>query len=162
MHMRANYTFIILGFVSLPLMTGCGSKKNAAPVVKEASKAVEAPPALPPEPPKAKPVYVYSGDRFRDPFMPAGQSSSYQPDAVFEPQRATLKAIIHGDHYKTAVVSVGSNGVYFIKDGHIFDVMGKPSEGFKAQVFEDRVVIHGEADTTYEIKMRNEGQEEKP
>jgi hypothetical protein len=114
------------------------------------------PPSPVVEQPKEKPVYVYSGDRFRDPFVPAGTTGSYQPDAVFDPQKATVKGIVFGPTAKTAVLSVGSGGTYFVKAGKIFDIMGKTIEGFSAKVFADKVVINGEADNVFELKIRNE------
>jgi hypothetical protein len=139
----------------LMLLPGC---KDEAP-----QNISTAPPVLPPsapspvaEQPKEKPVYVYSGDRFRDPFVPAGTTGSYQADAVFDPQKATVKGIVFGPNAKSAMLAVGSGGTYFIKAGKIFDIMGKPVEGFTAKVFPDKVVISGEADNVFELKIRKE------
>jgi len=115
-----------------------------------------------PEQPKEKQVYVYSGDRFRDPFTPAGQNTNYQPDAVFDPQRAAVKAIIYGPEYKTAVLNVGGSGSYFVKDGKIYDIMGKPVEGYSAKIFIDKVVVLGEADNVIELKIKKFDEEGKP
>lgn len=116
-------------------------------------------PAAVPEAPKEKPVYVYSGDRFRDPFTPAGQTTNYQPDALFDPARVSVKAIIYGKKHRSAVLSMGGAGTYFAKAGRIFDIMGKTVDGFSAKVYENRVVIVGEADNTFELKLRNDEEE---
>ncbi len=143
----------------LPVFPSCRKKPEttAAPVVQIAPP----PPPVPKEEPKEKPVYVYTGDRFRDPFMPAGQTGNYQPDAVFDPQRATVKGIIYGAQFKSAVLNVGGSGSYFIRGGRIFDIMGKTVEGYSAKVFIDKVVVMGEADNVFELKIRGNDEEEK-
>lgn len=165
MHMQAKSKFIAPVFMAfaaialtivLPACKGDESPKNIAAV----------PPVLPPPPPpavetpKEKPVYVYSGDRFRDPFVPAGTTGSYQPDAVFEPQKATVKGIISGPDSGTAVLSGASGTTYFVKSGKIFDIMGKPVEGFTAKVYADKVVILGQADNVFELKIRKDDEED--
>lgn len=152
-----NIFSVTAGLLFLTL-AACGDKNKGQVAPPPPPPVVETPPVL--EQPKEKPVYVYSGDRFRDPFMTAGQSSSYQPDAVFDPQRAAIKGIIYGPYYKSAVLTVGGTGSYFIKSGKIIDIMGKPVEGFTAKVFADKVLIQGEADNIYELKIKDE--EEKP
>jgi hypothetical protein len=82
-------------------------------------------------------------------------------DAVFEPQKAAVKGIVYGQGYKSAVLSVGGSGTYFIKGGRIFDVMGKAIEGYSAKIFVDKVVILGEADNVFELKIKNADEEEK-
>ncbi len=88
-----------------------------------------------------KPVYVYSGDRFRDPFVEIGQSTAYTPDAIFSPEQAKVKAIIYSGSIKSAVVQVAGSGSYYIKGNRIFDVMGKNVSGFSARIFPEKVVI---------------------
>jgi hypothetical protein len=100
------------------------------------------------------PIYVYEGDRFRDPFMPVGQVTSYQPDAVFDPQRAEVTAIIFGRSYRSAVLRIGGAGSYFVKSGKIFDIMGKTIDNYRARVLVDRVIITGEAEEIFELKIR--------
>jgi hypothetical protein len=136
-------------------LTGC---KDEAPQNISAAPPVLPPPAATPvaEVPKEKPVYVYSGDRFRDPFVPAGTTGSYQPDAIFDPSKASVKGIIFGSAAKSAVLTTGGGGTYFVKNGKIFDIMGKSLEGFTAKVFADKVVVSGEADNVFELKIRDE------
>ncbi len=168
MHMPVNPNSSLLGklfgtFAALILIcfSSCRKKntedqqqaQTAAPVAKAQPQASQAP--------KEKPVYVYSGDRFRDPFIPAGQSTNYQPNAVFDPQRATVRGIIFGHGYKTAVLTVGGSGSYFVKAGKIFDIMGKTIEGYSAKIFVDKVVILGESDNTFELKIKPAEEEAK-
>ena len=144
-------SFLAVGVAGL---SGCGEE---AP-----QNIASAPPVMPPPPPpvveqpKEKPVYVYSGDRFRDPFIPSGTTGSYQPDAVFDPSKTTVRGIIFGSAAKTAVLSAAGGGTYFVKAGKIFDIMGKTVDGFSAKVFADKVVVLGEADNVYELKIRND------
>ncbi|MCG3203907.1 MAG: hypothetical protein KCHDKBKB_00584 [Elusimicrobia bacterium] len=149
-----RYILVIL------LLASCSEKKAKelpkAPVVEATPQAV-----APVEAPKEKPIYVYSGDRFRDPFIPAGQSTNYQPDAVFDPQRATVRGIIFGKEYRSAVLTIGGSGTYFIKDGKIFDVMGKGVEGFTAKIFVDKVILTSEADNVFELKIKANDEEAK-
>ncbi len=148
---KINNIFL-LSLLSAGLFMSCGKKETPPPPPP--------PPAIKvPEPvveqPKEKPVYVYSGDRFRDPFTPAGTASSYQPDAVFDPQRAAIKGIIFGTKMQSAVLIVGGTGTYFVRAGKIYDIMGKNVEGYSAKVFKDKVSITGEGDTVYELKLQN-------
>jgi hypothetical protein len=78
---------------------------------------------------------------------------------VFDPQRASVKGIVFGQGFKSAVLSIGGSGTYFIKAGRIFDVMGKPVEGYSAKVFVDKVLVLGEADNVYELKIKNDDDE---
>ena len=131
------------------------SPKPKPPIVKKVDPIKNLP-----EEEKEIPIYIYSGNRFRDPFTPVGLVTSYLPDAVFDPQRAELKAIIYGGKYRTALLNVGGSGSYFIKKGRIFDIMGKTIDGFRARVFIDRVIITGEAEDAYEIKIRETEEDE--
>ena len=105
-------------------------------------------------------VYIYQGDQFRDPFRPAGFSSSYLPDAVFDPQKAVLKGIIYSGQFRGAVLRAGERGAYFVNRGRIFDIMGKTVKGFTAQVYENRVVLRAETGNTFELKIRSDEQSE--
>lgn len=139
----------------------CGKKDMSSEIPKAPVAAPVQPAVVTAEAPKEKPIYVYSGDRFRDPFVPAGQATNYQPDAVFDPQRATVKGIIFGQEYRSAVLTVGGSGTYFIKGGKIFDVMGKNIEGYTTKIFVDKVVLTGEADNVFELKIKTSDEEAK-
>lgn len=155
MHIQGiNKIFIGLLVLSTGFFPACKEKEPPPPPPAPAPAKVEPPPA--PEQPKEKPVYVYSGDRFRDPFTPAGTSTNYQPDAVFDPQRATVRGIIYGASLQSAVLLVGGTGTYFVRGSRIFDVMGKNVEGYTAKIFKDKVNVIGDADTVYELKMQSE------
>lgn len=147
--------------VFLVIFSGCKKKeKTASPQPTSLPVVTQTAPV--PQEKKEKPVYVYSGDRFRDPFTPSGQTANYQPDAIFDPQRATLTGIIFGRDFKSAVINVGGSGTYFIKSGKIFDIMGKTIEGFTAKVFVDKILILGEADNVFELKFKSNEEEAKP
>lgn len=148
----------IIGIFAMLFISACGEKQEAPP---PAPKIQQAPVVQAvPEPPKEKQVYVYAGDRFRDPFLPAGVASSYKPDAVFDPQRAAVKAIIFGNRLKSAVLAVGSS-IYFIKESRIHDIMGKNVDGYTAKVFVDKVIISSGHDAAFELKIRSDEEEEK-
>lgn len=161
MHTRVKTSPITAGLLAFVLGTGALILSGCAD--EPPQNISSAPPVLPPPPPppaaeqpKERPVYVYSGDRFRDPFIPAGTTGSYQPDAVFDPSKATLHGVIFGPTSRTAVLSASGGGTYFVKAGKIFDIMGKTIDGFTAKVYKDRIVINGEADSVFELKIRNE------
>jgi hypothetical protein len=162
MHTRASARTISFGLVTALVVASAGfclvgCKDDEPQNIASAPPVIPAPPPPPVvEQPKEKPVYVYSGDRFRDPFIPAGTTGSYQPDAVFDPSKSTVKGIIFGPSAKSAVLTATGGGTYFVKEGKIFDIMGKVVEGFSAKVFAEKVVILGEADNTFELKIRNE------
>ena len=142
------------------LFAGCG--KNVAPPAPITSASnVQAIENKIQETPKEKPLYVYQGDKFRDPFVPAGVTSNYQPDAIFDTKRVSVKAIIFSPSMKSAVLSVGGTMSYFIKDERIFDVMGKNVPGYTAKIYESKVVLTGEADEIFEYKIRNPEKGEK-
>lgn len=142
------------------LLPFVGCKKNkqlpppAAPVMPAAT------PTPVSDENKEKPVYVYGGDRYRDPFQSAGGSSSYTTESIFDPNRSAVKAIIFSPRMKSAIINVSGSGTYFVKDGRIFDVMGKTVKGFSAKVLVDRVIVMGEADNVFELKINKEKEEE--
>jgi hypothetical protein len=155
--MQAKHlALIVLAAASLSV-AGCHKKETPPPP--------PAPVILPPPPPppaavavapKDKAVYVYSGDRFRDPFVPSGFTGGYSADAVFDPTKTTVKGIVFGPGQRTAVLATGSGNTYFVKSGKIFDVMGKTIDGFTAQVMVDRVIVTNDSDAKFELKIRNE------
>lgn len=157
--MRSRFCFALM-ILALTLNMGCS--KSQEKVRKPPAPPAPAPAAPPPAVPKEKQVYVYSGDRFRDPFVPAGQSSAYQADAIFDPQRATVKGIVFGGQQKGAVLNVGGAGVYFVRDGRIIDIMGKYVEGFTAKVLVNKVILQSSDDSTYELKIKGSDEEGKP
>ncbi|MFN0116962.1 MAG: hypothetical protein ACKVQC_01545 [Elusimicrobiota bacterium] len=160
---NSKIIYIVFIFVGSFLhFFGCG-KGNKSNVAAPPPEKAPIPAPQPSLPPKEKPVYVYSGDKFRDPFVPSGQSSNYKADAVFDPQRATLKGIVNGEKgTKTALLMLTGSGTYFVRSGLIFDVMGKNVKGFTAKVFDQKVVITGEGDNVYEIKIKELEEKEKP
>ena len=152
--------FLAAGLFAV-LLAACGKDEEARPPAPPPPAPQARPPAPPaPETPEEKPVYVYQGDTFRDPFVPAGVASTYSPQAVFDPARAKVRGIIFGGRYRSAVITVGEAGTYFVTGSRIFDVMGKNVPEFSARIFDDRVVIKGEADTVFELKLRDEEEEE--
>ncbi len=151
--------FLILAFFFL-ILGACRKKQpDLPPPPQPVQQGVPVNPVV--EEPKEKPVYVYTGDRFRDPFTPTGSTSNYQPEAIFDPQRTSVKAIIYSKEIKTAILNVTGSGSYFVKAGHIFDIMGKTVKGYSAKIMPDRVIILGEADTTFELKIKNSDEEAK-
>lgn len=154
MLVKRNYLDTVwVGLLVTGILSSCSKKEAPLPAIP-ASTSSMAPITAKKEEAKERPVYVYAGDKFRDPFNPAGQAATFQTDTVFDPQRATLKAVVYGSSMRSAVLSVGGSGAFYVKKGQIFDVMGKTVKGFSAKVFADRVIVLGEADTSYEIKLR--------
>src|ERR1044071_6776388 len=116
--LTGSFLFLLVVFLG----SSCG-KKEAPPPPPPVIPAAAPTPAA--EVIKEKPVYVYGGDKYRDPFQAAGASTNYQAEAVFDPHRSTVKGIIFSSNLKSAVLSVSGSGTYFIKQGKIFDIMGK-------------------------------------
>lgn len=147
--------FIVFFGISLSIVGGCGKKE--APQAKAPPANMTPPPAKVEEEPEEepeKPVYVYSGDRFRDPFTEVGQTTVYQPDAIFNPQQAKVVAIVYSPRIRSAAIKISGTGSYYVTGNRIFDIMGKTVKGYKAQVFVDKVVVKGEADEVFELKIR--------
>jgi|GEM_PF-4242760 len=131
---------------------------------QQAAQQVPVPP--PPAAPKVteekeKPVYVYTGDRFRDPFTEVGAASGYQESATFNPQQAKVKAIIYGSQLQSAVINISGGGSYYVKGKRIFDVMGKTVKGFEAKVFMEKVVITSDTNEIFELKIKEDEEGEK-
>ncbi len=158
--MKLSTSNFILCSVLLISNIGCGSK--SVDKARKPAPVIAAPITPLRRSQKKNRSGVYSGDRFRDPFVPAGQSSAYQADAVFDPQRATVKGIVFGGQQKGAVLNVGGTGTYFVRDGRIIDIMGKLVEGFTAKVLVNKVIVQSSDDSTYELKIKGSDEEGKP
>jgi len=154
MRIKAELHSLIFMMVGIILLQACGEKKSVKSTPAPQRPQPVAAATVPDDETKEKPVYVYSGERFKDPFMELGQSTSYSPDAIFNPNQAKVKAIIYSPRIRSAVLQVSGSGSYFIKGGRIFDVMGKTMKGFRAKVFIDKVIISGETDDVFELKIR--------
>ena len=141
------------------IIIGCGKKTEVPPPPRVFVPAPAPTPVVVEQ--KEKPVYVYSGDRYRDIFTPAGTSTTYQAEGTFDPQKLSVRGIIYSPRYKSAVMSVSGSGTYFVKSGLIFDVMGKAVKGFTAKVLVDRVIVMNESDNVFEIKLKNDSEEAK-
>lgn len=162
---RIKTLFLIFLGVNLGMLffSSCGGRKKsslppkakASPLVSEEQKVEDVEKET-----QEKPVYVYSGDRFRDPFVEVGQTTVYQPDAIFNPDQAKLKAVIYSRRLRSALLNVSGGGSYFVKGGRIFDIMGKTMTGFKAKIFPEKVVISGEEDDVFELKLRESEDDE--
>lgn len=145
--------FLVTSLFILSAFAGC-KKGNLPPSEINSIPKVSPSPITSPETGKEKKMYVYNGDKFKDPFIPAGISSNYQPDAVFDPKRAQLKALIYGPQLKSALIMVGGTVSYFVKGDQMFDVMGKIIQGYVPKVYENKVLIYGEGDTMFEYTIK--------
>ena len=159
--MRVNYKLNInLALVAAALILGACGKKTDVPPPPRSLPATATPTPVAADQ-KEKPVYVYSGDRYRDIFTPVGATANYQAEATFDPQKITVRGIVFSPRYKSAVLTVTGSGTYFVKDSRIFDIMGKTVKGFSAKVLLDRVILMNESDNVFEIKLKNDEEEAK-
>ena len=105
-------------------------------------------------------AYVYTGDRFRDPFVPlsGGASGGYlrpvEDVGPFNPVGLSLKGIVAAPTGRWAVVRTKEGGTYFIKDGKIFDPKRKAVEGYQAIVQEKSIVILGPKGQEIEVGLK--------
>ncbi|OVE77255.1 hypothetical protein BVX98_03195 [bacterium F11] len=154
------FLFLMVGI----LFVSCGKKdqsRTPMPSQSQMTRTQSKTPAIAPkEDEEEKPVYVYSGDRFKDPFLEVGQASAYSPEAIFNPDQAKVKGIIYSSRLRSAVLQVSGSGSYFINGSRIIDVMGKRLEGYKAKIFPQKVVISGEEDDVFELKIRETEEDE--
>jgi hypothetical protein len=153
-----SITFLVAIF-SLLIASGCGDNSKIPPPPK--IMPVQPIPAPAPVEEKPKAVYMYEGDKYRDIFTPAGSVANYQSEAVFDPQKATVRGIIYSTRLKSAVLNVVGSGSYFVKDGKVIDIMGKAIKGITAKVLRDRVILTNESENTFEIKLKNDDEEAK-
>lgn len=117
--------------------------------------------------PSAAPVYVYRGDRFRDPFIPLvgapgagfdGPHPVSEPLSPFNPVGAELKGILKTTSGRWAVIRTSEGGTYLVQNGKIFDPKRKAVEGFQGIVKEKTVVILGPKNQEVEVRLKKDAE----
>jgi Tfp pilus assembly protein PilP len=106
---------------------------------------------------KEPPVYRYSGDRYRDPFIPlAGQGAYFsenEESAIPNIASLTLKGIIGEGKTKIALIS-GAGSTYILKGGRLYDNRQRQIKGITGAIKTDSVIMIAPDKTVKELKLR--------
>jgi hypothetical protein len=103
--------------------------------------------------------YIYSADRFVDPFIPSVGAGSAAAPQGFEPAGAEVGGLISTARGKLAIIKVSTGGTYIVKGGHLVDHSGHIVPNYLARINPDSVVVWsptGPERFVYPIKMRHE------
>jgi hypothetical protein len=112
----------------------------------------------------AEPVFIFRGDRIRDPFVPlVGAPSSAgaapapsTPLSAFNPQGAELKGILKTPTGRWAVLRTSEGAAYMVQNGKIFDPKRKVVEGFQGIVKERTLIILGPKNQEVELRLKKD------
>jgi hypothetical protein len=105
---------------------------------------------------KEEPVYVYTGDKYRDPFIPLAGQGAYpsESEEVGIPSitSLTLKGIITEGKTKIALIG-GAGASYILKDSRLYDNHQRQIAGITGAIKTDSVIIIAPDKTTKELKL---------
>ncbi|MBL0058215.1 MAG: hypothetical protein IPP35_03710 [Elusimicrobia bacterium] len=112
----------------------------------------------------AQPVFVFRGDRIRDPFVPlvgapasvGAAPSPSLPLSAFNPQGAELKGILKTPTGRWAVLRTSEGAVYMVQNGKVFDPKRKVVEGFQGIVKERTLIILGPKNQEVELRLKKD------
>ncbi len=152
----AKYWTLTVGLVGFGLLAPAVRGEEAADSLIDEPVAVSTP--------AVAPVYVFKGDRFRDPFIPLvgaslgyeGPRASAEPISPFNPSNVELKGIIKTTSGRWAVMRTSEGVTYLIQNGKIYDPKRKPVEGFQCVVKEKSVVVMGPGKQESELLLKKE------
>jgi hypothetical protein len=139
-----------------------GAMPGAAP---EAVADPEAAAAPAPEAP-VEPLYVYKGERFRDPLVPLTGGGAWDYSGLsasneeFDPASVELKGIIKTQTGRWALLRSATGGNFLVKNGKIYDSKRKAAKDFVGIVKEKELVIIGPNNTTTEFKLKKDMDDE--
>ena len=148
--------FIFLPLIPI-LLSGCGQDDYAGPAQTPYVK----PPVINTRPAAEKkklPPYVYTGDRFRDPFIPINSEGVSFPDendvSVPNIGGLTLRGILDDGKQKIAIIS-GGGVTYLLKGSHLYDSRQRLVKGISGVIKTETVLIIAPDKTTRELKLRD-------
>jgi len=151
-------SFILLAGTAL-FLASCGN--DEAPSTSAPAKVTRAP-AVAVSTTTAKksiPIYVYRGDRFRDPFVSLvgnGLAISGSNEEVVVPNIGglVLKGILEEDKQKMAIIS-GGGITYILKDSRLYDNRQRIVKGITGAIKKNSVIMIAPDKTTKELTLRS-------
>jgi hypothetical protein len=149
---KTLFIIIIAAFFA----ASCGKQSPSGPAAPQPKQfAPKQPPAVYQK--KEEPVYYYTGDSYRDPFIPlVGQGAYFsESDEMSVPSitSLTLKGIIGEGKTKIALIS-GAGATYILKDSRLYDNRQRQIKGITGAIKIDSVVIIAPDKTVKELKLR--------
>ncbi|MGQ0644022.1 MAG: hypothetical protein ACT4O3_00825 [Elusimicrobiota bacterium] len=142
-----------------------GAASAQAPAANGSPAAADPAAAAPVSPPP--PVYVYQGDRFRDPFIAlAGQgfvemAATPTEEGEFDPNAVELKGIIRGPGGRMALLRTPGGAPFIVKEGKIFNTKKKAVQGYVGIVKEKSLVMIGPNNKLTELSLKPKDEEGK-
>ncbi len=153
---KRNRFFSVLGFSLSTISTLYGVE---APVPKTGVQLAQATPAAlattAPATPAYK-LYVYYGDRYRDPFVPLNGDFRGDQNALERPPQIAslvLKGIVQDSRGRMALLISGLNS-YILKGGRLYDGRNRMVKKIAGVIKTDSVVIIGADRTVRELKTK--------
>jgi hypothetical protein len=104
--------------------------------------------------------YVYSADRFTDPFIPSKARGTPGLLQIFDPAGAQLGGLITTLTGKIAVLRTTAGATYIVKEGRLIDAAGRTVPGYYARVTSSSVIVwatSGGSRYVYPLRSNNEG-----
>ena len=103
-------------------------------------------------------MYVYSGDKYRDPFIPLAGLGAYfsensEESSVPSITTLSLKGIITEGKTKIALIS-GVGSTYILKESRLYDNRQSEIKGRTGAIKTDSVIIIAPDKTVKELKLR--------
>lgn len=107
---------------------------------------------------KETPRYNYTGDRYRDPFIPLNSNISMLPsdsDEIPVPNigSLSLKGILYDGKQKIAIIN-GGGITYMLKDSRLFDNRQRLVRGITGAIKKEAVIIIAPDKSTKELTLR--------
>lgn len=134
----------------------CGKEKPSGPIGPQVTPFLSKAP-LPVYQKKEEPLYVYKGDRFRDPFISlVGSGASFgesEDSGAPNISNLTLKGIISEGSVKMALIS-GGGSTYVLKDSRLYDNRQRVIKGITGAIKTESVIIIMPDRTVKELKLR--------
>jgi len=85
--------------------------------------------------------YVYSADRFADPFIPARALGVPTFLQHFDPAGARLGGLITTPTGKIAMLRIATGATFIVKGGRLIDAAGRTVPGYYARVASGSVIV---------------------
>jgi hypothetical protein len=145
-----------LPILTVFLIAGCGGEEpQLRPKIPNIPPKVNVPP-----PPQKKdvPKYVYSGSKYRDPFIPLNEkrllASSSKEVIVPNIESLSLKGIIDDGNEKMALFNAGGM-TYILKGNILYDSRRRLVKGLSGLIERDSVTMMDSSKKSKNIKLRN-------
>jgi hypothetical protein len=149
---KTTFFIIALTFV----LVSCGKEKPSGPIGPQVNLVTTKLP-VPVYQKKEEPLYVYQGDKYRDPFIALVGQGAYFSDSeeASAPNigNLILKGIITDGKSKIALIS-GAGSTYVLKDSRLYDNRQRQIKGITGAIKASSVIIIAPDKSVKELKLR--------